>query len=446
MKLLLVEDDRVVRITLRDALTSNGFEVTECADGLTALKAAEQELFDLVLTDVRLPGLNGLELFHRVRQAQPSAAIVLMTAFANTEDAVAVMRDGARDYISKPFEMDELLLRLARVRQDVERRRQLEAGKSSGTGQGLAHELRGVSEATRRVLGLVAAAASSDVNVLITGETGTGKDLVARTIHERSGRAGKPFVAINCAAIPENLLEAELFGHERGAFTGADRRRVGKFVAAHGGTLFLDEVGDLPAAQQAKVLRAIDTRAVEPLGSNSSIQADVRILSATNADLDAAVADKRFRRDLYYRLNVLELHMPALRERRADIPGLAAEFLANISVRQQRPAPSVDPAAMALLTTHDYPGNVRELIHALEHAVVLAQGGVIRPEHLPRAFAALAATPAPTTATLDEMVGQFERQYIRQVLEKVGGHRAQAAALLGISRKSLWQKLRDEPE
>lgn len=441
MKLLLVEDDKVVRITVRDAVAAAGLAVTACADGVAGLRAVEHEFFDIVLTDVRLPGVNGLELFRRVREAQPSAAVVLMTAWANTNDAVAVMREGASDYIAKPFEIDELLIRLARVRHDVELRRQLESGQHASA-EATRHQLKGPSEATRRLLERVDAAASSDASVLITGETGTGKDLCARTIHERSSRAGKPFVAINCAAIPETLLEAELFGHERGAFTGADRRRVGKFEAADGGTLFLDEVGELPASQQAKVLRALDTRSVEPLGGNRVVSADVRIIAATNANLEEAVAAKRFRRDLYYRLNVIELRPPPLRERRTDIPSLAAEFLANIAVRQMKPAPTIDAAALALLVAHDYPGNVRELIHALEHAVALARGGIILAEHLPRAFASVAAVEPPNDATLDSIVGQFERLYIQQVLSTVGGHRGKAADLLGISRKSLWQKLK----
>jgi DNA-binding NtrC family response regulator len=444
VRLLLVEDDRVVRVTLRDALASAGFEVTEAADGVAARDAIERDLFDLVLTDVRLPGVSGLELFRAVRRRQPSAGVVLMTAWANTDDAVTVMREGARDYITKPFEMDELLLRLSRVRQDLEARRQLEAGQAASAG-GLKHRLRGSADVTRQLIARVDAAAASDVNVLLLGETGSGKDLCARTIHERSRRAGRPFVAVNCAAIPEALLEAELFGHEKGAFTGADKRRPGKFEAADGGTLFLDEVGDLPLLQQAKVLRAIDTRTVEPLGSNRSVKADVRVIAATNADLDVAVREKRFRSDLFYRLNVMELRIPPLRERREDIPEMAAEFLANISVRQQRLAPTIDASAMALLTAHDYPGNVRELIHALEHAVALVQeGDVILPEHLPRQFAAAGASTGTEDATLASVVGEFERQYIRQVLNKVGGHKTQAAAVLGISRKALWQKLRDK--
>jgi len=446
MNLLLAEDDRVVRVTVRDALERAGYHVTECPDGSSALRAAEGALFDLVLSDIRLPGVGGLELFRRLRQIQPGTAVVLMTAYANTDDAVAVMREGASDYVLKPFEIDELLLRLGRVRQELEARRQLEAG---GANAAALHELKGASTATMRLLERVEAAANTNVNVLVTGETGTGKDLIARTIHGRSQRAGKPFIALNCAAIPENLLESELFGHERGAFTGADRKRVGRFEAADGGTLFLDEVAELPLSQQAKVLRAIDTRSFEPLGSNRNVRADVRIISATNSDLATAIESKHFRKDLFYRLNVIDLVAPALRERRADIPLLVADFLSEISVRQQRPVPALDPCTLAALTTYDYPGNVRELIHALEHAVALARTGLIRPEHLPRAFGAFDCgekLEGGASESLAANVEQFERQYIRQVLAKVDGHRGRAAALLGISRKGLWQKLREDPK
>jgi two-component system, NtrC family, response regulator AtoC len=440
MKLLLVEDDRAVRITVRDALQHDGFEVVECADGLQGLRAIEHELFDIVLTDIRLPGLSGLELFARLRQHQTGAAVVLMTAWSSADDAVRAMKEGARDYITKPFELDELVLRLGRVRHDILHRRQLEA--SGGKAPRSRHRLKGSSDATRQLLSRIDAAAASDVNVLITGETGTGKDLCAHTLHERSARAGKPFVAVNCAAIPETLLESELFGHTRGAFTGATGRREGRFEAADGGTLFLDEIGELPLAQQAKVLRAIDSRTIEPLGANSQVRVDVRLVAATNVDLELAIAEKRFRRDLFYRLNVIDLRLPALRERRDDIPELLADFLAAISVRLQKPAPEVDPAALARLCAHDYPGNVRELVHAVEHAVALARDGVIKLEHLPRAFASEVAVPSDET--LASIVGHFERQYILQVLAKVGGHRGQAADLLGISRKALWQKLKDE--
>jgi DNA-binding NtrC family response regulator len=453
MRLLLVEDDRIVRITVRDALEEAGYKVIACVDGHSALRAVESESFDIVLTDVRLPGQSGIEIFHHLRRFQPDAAVLLMTAFADSDDAVAVMREGARDYISKPFEIEELLLRLGRVRQQVEFRKQMEAGGRVAATLSC-RPIRGTSPAMHRLLGLVEAAAASDVSVLITGETGTGKDLCARTIHERSRRAGKPFVAVNCAAIPDNLLEAELFGHERGAFTGADRRRVGRFETANGGTLFLDEVGELSRGSQVKLLRAIETSTFEPLGSSRSISVDVRIIAATNRDLSSAIEKGAFRKDFFYRLNVIDIHTPPLRERRSDIPLLVNEFLAEIAARQGGPVPALDPGAVAALATHDYPGNVRELIHALERAVALARGDVIRLEHLPHELAASSAGESAIAAALSgcqidslaSAVEKFEQQYVRRVLDKVGGHRGHAAELLGISRKSLWQRLRDDPK
>jgi two-component system, NtrC family, response regulator AtoC len=445
VKLLLAEDDRIVRITVRDALEEGGYQVTACGDGAEALAALGREAFDLVLTDVRLPGVDGLTLFRRARRSQPDSGIVLMTAYADAEDAVAVMREGARDYLQKPFEIDELLLRMGRVRDEVEFRRRMAPGTERTTGEAI----RGETPVMRRLRERVEAAAASDVAVLITGETGTGKDLCARTIHDLSARARRPFVVVNCAAIPETLLEPELFGHEKGAFTGADRRRVGRFEAAEGGTLFLDEVGELSPASQAKILRAIETATFEPVGASRTVRVDVRIVAATNRDLPAEIARGAFRRDLFYRLNVLDLHAPALRERRADVPLLAAAFLGEIAARLGRAVPVLEPEAVAALAAHDYPGNVRELQHALERAVALARGGPIRLEHLPPDLSATSAATGAGLVTdtslrpLGEAVESFEQQYIRRALEKTGGHRGRAAALLGISRKSLWERLRD---
>jgi two-component system response regulator AtoC len=445
VKLLLAEDDRVVRITVRDALQDAGYAVTECADGSSALEVIRSEAFDIVLTDVRLPGVDGIALFRAARHVNPRGAVVLMTAFADADDAVAVMREGARDYVQKPFEIDELLLRVARVRDEVAFRRKMEAGEASAR----AEPLRGRTPAMERLRERVEAAAQSDVAVLITGETGTGKDLCAHTIHERSRRAAKPFVAVNCAAVPEALLESELFGHEKGAFAGADRRRTGRFETANRGTLLLDEVGELSAASQAKLLRAIETSTFEPVGSSRSVTVDVRILAATNRDLAAEVARGTFRRDLHYRLNVIDLHLPPLRERRGDVPVLARAFLDDIAARHGTRVPELDAEAMAALAVYDYPGNVRELLHALERAVALSRGGEIRLEHLPADLAA-ASRPAPPAAgaagdmpPLGEAVAAFEREYIHRALEKAGGHRTRAAALLGISRKNLWERLRD---
>jgi DNA-binding NtrC family response regulator len=446
MKLLLAEDDRIVRITVRDALEEAGYQVTECADGAAALSAIEREPFDLVLTDVRLPGVDGVTIFRRARRAQPDAGIVLMTAFADAEDAVAVMREGARDYVQKPFEMEELLLRIGRVRDEVGFRRGMRAaGAPAGVG---ADAILGDSVVTRQLVDRVEAAAASDVAVLIAGETGTGKDLCARIVHERSRRAAGPFVVVNCAAIPEALFESELFGHERGAFTGADRKRTGRFEAADTGTLFLDEVGELAPSSQAKLLRAIETATFEPVGSSRTVRVDVRIVSATNRELPAEIARGGFRKDLFYRLNVIDIRVPPLRERRSDVPLLVAAFLRKIAARQARPVPDLEPQVIGALAAHDFPGNVRELQHALERAVALARGGTIRVEHLPpdmvaRSPAAPEGIGDPGILPLGEAVERFEQEYIRKALERAGGHRGRTAAALGISRKSLWERLRD---
>jgi DNA-binding NtrC family response regulator len=444
VRLLLAEDDRIVRITVRDALEEAGYAVTECADGAEALAALQREAFDILLTDVRLPGVDGIALFRHARRAQPDTGVVLMTAFSDADDAVAVMREGARDYVQKPFEIEELLIRIARVRDEIAFRR----GMHAGTAPRGADAILGATPLTRQLAERVEAAAASDVAVLITGETGTGKDLCARVIHDRSRRGRRPFVIVNCAAIPEALFESELFGHEKGAFTGADRRRTGRFETADGGTLFLDEVGELAPASQAKLLRAIETSRFEPVGSSRTVQVDVRVLAATNRDLAAEMARGVFRRDLFYRLNVVDIRVPPLRERRADVPVLTAAFLAAIAARQARPVPELDPAAVAALAAHDYPGNVRELQHALERAVALARGGAIRPEHLPpdivgHAGAAGPGAPDAPLLPLGEAVERFEQEYIRRALDRAGGHRGRAAAILGISRKSLWERLRD---
>ena len=446
MKLLLAEDDRIVRITVRDALEEAGYAVTESADGASALAVLERKAFDLLLTDVRLPGVDGLALFRRARQLQPEAGVILMTAYADAEDAVAVMREGARDYLQKPFEMEELLLRVGRVRDELTFRRQMQLGRTAPV---VGSSILGASAAMSRLRDLVEAAASSDVPVLISGETGTGKDLCARAIHDRSRRAAAPFVVVNCAAIPETLFESELFGHEKGAFTGAERRRTGRFEAADRGTLFLDEVGELAPGSQAKLLRAIETSSFEPVGSTRTTRVDVRVLAATNRELSPAMASGAFRKDLYYRLHVIDIVAPPLRERLGDVPVLVEAFLGQIATRQGAPVSVLDPGAVAALAAHQYPGNVRELLHALERGVALARGGPILLEHLPPD---MVSAPRRSTAPpavpgglqpLGRAVEQFEQQYIRRALEQTGGHRGRTAAALGISRKSLWERLRD---
>jgi DNA-binding NtrC family response regulator len=310
-------------------------------------------------------------------------------------------------------------------------------------------ELVAESLAMREVFAVLELAAQSDVTVLVRGETGTGKELVARAVHRRSPRRDQPFVAVNCTAVPRDLMESEFFGHEKGAFTGADRRRTGRFEAAHGGTLFLDEVGELSPGSQAKLLRAIETSSFEPVGATRSQKADVRVLAATNRELSAVLAGGTFRRDLYYRLKVIDITAPPLRQRLSDVPQLVSAFLGQIAVRQGAPVATLEPGAVAALAAHQYPGNVRELLHALERGVALARGGPIRLEHLPpdmisapRRSAVEPAAPAGLQP-LGRAVEQFEQQYIRRALEQTGGHRGRTAAALGISRKSLWERLRD---
>jgi DNA-binding NtrC family response regulator len=445
-RLLVVDDERAQREMLSAILGRAGYDVEVAADGDEALRKLETATFDLLLTDQRLPRMDGLELLDRARRVRPDLAVVLMTAYGTVSTAVEAMKRGASDYLTKPFERDELLL----VLDKCIRQRRLEHEVASLHGvlkdRYRLDSILGASAAMQAVFSLIERVSYTDVPVLITGESGTGKELVARAIHERSARAGGPFVALNCAALPDSLLESEFFGHEKGAFTGAVRAQAGRFEQADGGTLFLDEIGAMRVDLQAKLLRAIQEREVQRLGAGATRKIDVRLLAATSEDLLQAIRQREFREDLYYRLNVVPIELPPLRERGEDVPLLAEHFLQRAAQRLDRPAPVVDPEAMERLQSYAWPGNVRELENCIERMVVLARASRLGLDDLPAAIrdreasaAALADFELPAGGV---RLPDLERHLIRQALERSRGGLAPAARLLGISYKTLQYRVR----
>jgi DNA-binding NtrC family response regulator len=459
LQILLVDDEPGLRRTLEEALRDAGHEVTAASDGAQALSHALSRVFDVVICDVRLPKVDGLTLFRRLRRESPSTKVIMMTAYAGVAEAVAALKEGAYDYLTKPFDLDELLLQLERIATERALKHELASARAELSGRSPTTTLVGQSPVMRRVTDLIATVAPSDAPTLVTGESGTGKELVARMLHERSPRRDKPFVIVNCGALAEGVVEAELFGHEKGAFTGAEKKREGRFKAADGGTIFLDEIAELPASTQAKLLRVLQEGTFEPVGSNTSLTVDVRVVSATHRNLAERIRKGLFREDLYYRINVIEIALPPLRERPGDLIVLIQHLLQRFTPTG-RPLPVMSPSAWAAISQYQFPGNVRELSHAIQHAVVLSGGGEIDLHHLPSTIHAgpVSAKPAAGAgvasgdrsggpgatelAPLATAVRAFERQYLTRAIERSGGKRAQAAQLLGISRKTLWEKLR----
>jgi DNA-binding NtrC family response regulator len=448
LDVLLIDDEPELRVTLAEALREAGHRVTEAGDGAEGLSLLGSGIFDVLICDVRLPRVDGLTLLRRARRDRPHIEVILMTAFADVSDAVAALKVGAYDYLVKPFEIDELLVQLGRIESHRAVRRELEQARVELGGGVPDTSLIGQSPAIRRVLSLIQTVGQSDVPTLVTGESGTGKELVARMLHERSPRRGKPFVVVNCGALTETLIEAELFGHERGAFTGAVRKRDGRFKAADGGTVFLDEIAELPLSAQAKLLRVLQEGTFEPIGTNTTARVDVRIISATHRDLKKRTVTGAFREDLFYRINVIEIELPPLRGRPGDLPLLFHHFLQRFAP-VGRPLPTISPSAWAALCQYQFPGNVREFSHAVEHACILSGGGTIELHHLPPGIGRPAGEeqeadqPAsPPLRPLSMAVKEFEREYLLRAVRVAGGKRGRAAELLGISRKSLWEKLR----
>ncbi len=431
---------------LRTMLRSWGYAVSEAADGDEALNLVRERAFDAVLTDVRMARMDGIHTLKSVLEYNPALPVVLMTAYSSVETAVEALRLGAYDYLVKPLDFEILRHTLRQAiehsRLSVENRelrRQLsEAAARPG--------ILGRSPAMLAMQETIATVAPTEATVLITGESGTGKELVARALHSGSARADKPMVTVNCAALAENLLESELFGHEKGSFTGADRRREGRFVQANGGTLFLDEIGEMPLPLQAKLLRALQEGEVQRVGSDAPLTVDVRVLAATNRDLREEVARRRFREDLYFRLNVISLEVPPLRDRGEDIPVLAAHFLERFAGRNRKSIRGFSPQAVDSLLRYAWPGNVRELENAVERAVILCNGDLITRRELPAAITEAASPEEASSAAVGALAGlpldELERRAIGETLRCTGDNKSEAARQLGITRATLHNKLR----
>jgi DNA-binding NtrC family response regulator len=454
-RILIVEDKDSLRTMLRHALERQGHAVLEARDEPEAVRALQQGPPDVILSDLKLPAGDGFGVLRVAKEIDSDIPVIVMTAFGRIEDAVTAMKEGALDFLAKPVDPDHLLLLVNRaldqrrlVTENILMKEELAIRRG-------APQIVGDDPMLRRVLASLQRAAATDATVLLEGESGTGKELFARTLHALSPRTDAPFVAINCAAIPETLLESELFGHEKGAFTGAVARKPGKFELAHRGTLFLDEIGDLPLGLQAKILRALEEKRFERLGGTASLQVDVRLVAATNKGLKAAVAARRFREDLYFRLSVFPITIPPLRERRADIPTLARYFVERFCRELKKKTLALAPAALEALQAYAWPGNVRELQNCIERAAILAEGDTIHPRYLNLSFVHAAAEPqdggpwgqidlsGTMTEATRRVVAEVEARKIREALRETADNKGRAAEVLQISYKTLLAKLKE---
>ena len=440
-RLLVVDDEPTICDALKAALSTDGFVVQAAENAIQGIAELERQEFDVVLADLSLPRVSGLELLDRVKKTWPSTEVIVITGQGSIATAVDAIKRGAYHYVTKPFTADEIIHLVTQAlerRHLVNRKERLEEELSQARG---VHQLVGQSEPIERIRQTIQTAAGSEATVLIQGESGTGKEIIANAIHAQSKRSRGPLVKMNCAAVPETLLESELFGHEKGSFTGADRRRIGRFEQADGGTLFLDEVCEMHPRLQAKFLRALQEREIERLGSSTAIPVDVRIIAATNRDLQKALEEGVLREDLYYRLNVILLQVPPLRERMDDVPILAMHFLRKYAARESSAMTAISDEALNVLLSYSWPGNVRELENAIERAVVLGQGDRLRAQDLPAQVHRRADDQhplVPAHLTLEEM----EKLAIVQALRLTGGNKSEAAERLGIHRTSLYDKMR----
>ncbi|HYQ80113.1 MAG TPA: sigma-54 dependent transcriptional regulator [Anaeromyxobacteraceae bacterium] len=438
-RILVVDDEEIVRESLGGWLEKDGYEVASAPDGRSAVERLKQEKWNVLLVDLKMPGMDGLQVLGEAKKLQPDAAAVMMTAYATVDTAVQAMKLGAFDYLVKPFDPEELSLMMQKI---VTQQRLVRENVALRKALKKEHRFRDIvskSPAMQRVFELAQVAARSNSTILVLGESGTGKEVLARAIHAESPRAEGPFVPVSCAALTESLLESELFGHEKGAFTGAVARRKGKFEMADAGTLFLDEVGDVSGKLQLDLLRVLEDRRFHRVGGTDLIEVDVRVVAATNRDLKKAVAEGAFREDLFYRLNVIPILLPPLRDRREDIPLLVSHFLERLSAEMKKDLVGVSPEAMAAIMAHEWPGNVRELRNVLERGAVVATGNVIQAADLGLSRSGPPAAPgAAAPVSLEEV----EKRHIAEVLHHTGGNVSQAARILGIDRVTLYNKMR----
>jgi DNA-binding NtrC family response regulator len=443
MRVLLADDEKSIAVTLGDALRLAGYQVTVVSDGEQALQAVRADPYDCLITDIRMPRVDGLSLFRAVKDHQPACKVILMTAFANVQDAVAAIKDGAEDYLQKPFLNDDVIARLRKLERLLSLEEENRRLREELAGRHQFGSIVGKASKMQAVYDLVKSVAAGEVNVLIEGESGTGKELVAEAIHFNSLRRNAPLVRMSCSVFPETLIEDELFGHVKGAYTDARADKAGRFERAHGGTLFIDDIDDLQPIPQVKLLRVLQEKEFERIGATQSVKVDVRVVVATKKDLWTLVQEGRFREDLFHRLNVVKIGIPALRERPEDIPLLVDHFLRKYSRGRSF---AVTPEVLEALQGYSWPGNVRELEHAIERAIALAgEEPILKKEHLLRPLS-MPGTDVPPTgrlSTLREAVAEAEARHVRNVVSYTHGHRGEAARILGITRKNLWEKMRD---
>ncbi len=445
--ILVVDDDSSHLAVLQTIIKSWGYDVERTDDGAKAVEKAKERPFDLILMDVRMAQMSGIEALKLIKEYNPSIPILIMTAYSSVESAVEALKYGAYDYLTKPLDFDVLKLSVERALEHTSLKAENLDLKKKLHGHFDLVNIIGRSQSMKELIDMVVMVAPSEATALITGESGTGKELIAKSIHYNSSRRERPLIVVNCAALTETLLESELFGHEKGAFTGADRRREGRFMQANRGTVFLDEIGEMSPIMQAKLLRVIQEREIQRVGSDETIKVDVRILAATNRDLQKDVSSGKFREDLYYRLNVVTLRVPPLRERHEDIPLLAQHFLEKYSEKNRKSIKGFTPLSMDMLLKYDWPGNVRELENAVERAVILGPGDYITEKELPlsitKAYPRAEGVDRPTRVRKQpQSLDEVEREAVLAALGAAGGNKSETARVLGITRKTLHKKLR----